>query len=39
VGSARGIRCRAVPTLMTDVAETARIAAACLELADPPVVA
>jgi LPPG:FO 2-phospho-L-lactate transferase len=39
VVEALGIRCRAVPTLMTDVAETARIAAACLELADPPVVA
>ena len=39
VVEALGIRCRAVPTLMTDVTETARIAAACLELADPPVVA
>jgi LPPG:FO 2-phospho-L-lactate transferase len=36
---ALGIRCHAVPTLMTDVPTTARIAAACLELADPPVVA
>ena len=33
---ALGIRCRAVPTLMTDVAETARIAAACLDLAGRP---
>ena len=36
---ALGIRCHAAPTLMTDVPTTARIAAACLALAVPPVVA
>jgi len=31
---ALGIRCRAIPTLMTDVPATAQIARACLDLAD-----
>jgi LPPG:FO 2-phospho-L-lactate transferase len=32
--TALGVRCRAVPTLMTDVEATAEIAAACLRMAD-----
>ncbi len=33
--AALGIRCRAIPAMMTDVAATAAIAAACLDIAGP----